>query len=24
VQRVFSGNEWTPNDVLKELQAAIK
>ncbi|MBA3599895.1 MAG: SCO family protein [Acidobacteria bacterium] len=24
VQRVFSGNEWTPNDLLKELQATIK
>ena len=24
VQKVFSGNEWTPNDLLKELQATIK
>ncbi len=24
VRRVFSGNEWTPNDLLKELQATIK
>ncbi|MDQ3711570.1 MAG: SCO family protein [Acidobacteriota bacterium] len=24
VQRVFSGNEWTPNDLLRELQATIK
>ena len=24
VQKVFSGNEWTPNDLLRELQAAIK
>ncbi len=24
VQRVFSGNEWTQNDLLRELQAAIK
>ena len=23
VRRVFSGNEWTPNDLLKELQAAL-
>lgn len=24
VQKVFSGNEWTPNDLLKELQATLK
>lgn len=24
VQKVFSGNEWTPNDLLRELQATIK
>jgi protein SCO1/2 len=24
VQKVFAGNEWTPNDLLKELQATIK
>jgi len=24
VQRVFSGNEWTSNDLLKELQATMK
>ena len=24
VQKVFSGNEWTPNDLLKELESAIK
>ncbi len=24
VQKVFSGNEWMPNDLLKELQATIK
>lgn len=24
VHKVFSGNEWTPNDLLKELQATVK
>jgi protein SCO1/2 len=24
VQKVFAGNEWTPNDLLRELQATIK
>ncbi len=24
VQKVFSGNEWTPNDLLREMQATIK
>ena len=24
VQKVFSGNEWTPNDLLRELQASVK
>ncbi len=24
VKKVFSGNEWTPNDLLKELQASVK
>ena len=24
IQKVFSGNEWTPNDLLKELQATLK